>query len=524
MYGIDSGGGAAMGSDSQGNEKRFTLNNPEREVTFRDCTIRLVRVEGSTTSSSGGGSTNNRSDRRAELNVRTAMRSETQQVNIEEYMSETVDNYEIICEEIKIGGGKANGRVRIRVRYTPPEQMGLTGGNMYGGGIQGGMMPGAVMGGGMMPGAMTGQLGTGMLQGGMMQANPDSTAAREEMGLEYNQFGNLNALIVRYTDPAAFAKLNQFILELDKPTPQVSIQTKFVTVNQEKAKEFSMNWNALDHDSPNSLTPVATAAQTAAAGTAAGATANAVNAAQNITKEYMDVIKNDYTIFSGGSPHSIMGKTLDWTLRLLEVEGVVTYVNGPQVTVMDGQSADFEIRAPDIDLESNGSQQYDSNTVNQILSGNLGSSSSSTDTTSGSTTTNNSSTNLAVNWQPMVMLSVEPEITSPESILMQIDVEIRDSQLVNIGNSLWSNNAAGFYSRGSVGFSARRKMIQTYARVKDGGTTVLGGWTGELTEDLESGTPGLRDLPWVGKLFFSRSVHTKIRTNLLVFLSANLMD
>ncbi len=513
VYGIDTGGAGAMGgSDAQGNEKRFNLNNPEREVTFRDCSIRLIRVEGSTSSGSSGGTTQNRSDRRAELAVRTALRSDTQQVNIEEYMSETVDNYEIICEEIKIGGGKANGRVRIRVRYTPPEMMGLGGGGMMGGGMMGGMMPGGMMGGGMMPGGMMGQPG---MMGMTQQPDPEAEAALEEMGLEYNQFGNLNALIVRYTDPAALAKLKDFITELDKPTPQVSIQTKFVTVNQEKAKEFSMNWTATDHNSPNLLTP------------GAGVVGNVLNTAQNVTEEYVDIIKNDYTMLSGGSPNSILGKTLEWNLRLLEVEGVVTYVNGPQVTVMDGQSADFEIRAPDIDLDSNGSQQYDMQTASQLLSGSLGTSTATDDGTTTDTTNANANTgqNIGVSWQPMVLLSVEPEITSPESILMQIDVEIRDSQLASIGNSLWpTNDTRGLYSRNSVGFSARRKLIQTYARVKDGGTTVLGGWTGELTEDLESGTPGLRDLPWIGKLFFSRNVHTKIRTNLLIFLSANLIE
>jgi hypothetical protein len=124
VYGIDSGGAAAGSESAQGNERRFTLNNPEREVTFRDCSIRLIRVEGSNSNSNSGGSSSTRSDRRIELNVRTALRTDTQQVNIEEYQSETVDNYEIICEEIKIGGGKAGGRARIRVRYTPPEQMG----------------------------------------------------------------------------------------------------------------------------------------------------------------------------------------------------------------------------------------------------------------------------------------------------------------------------------------------------------------------------------------------------------------
>jgi len=554
VYGLSTGGGdnAMNGQSSQqGTEKRFTLNNPEREVTFRDCSIRLIRVEGSSSSGSSGGgsSTTNRSDRRAELAVRTALRADTQQVNVEEYMSETVDNYEIICEEIKIGGGKAGGRVRIRVRYTPPEMMGLGGGaGMYGGGLQGGMMPGmmgggVLGGGGMMPGMMGQQGATGMLQqGGARNTGGESGGTMQELGFEYNQFGNLNALIVHYTDPAALAKLKDFILKLDKPTPQVSIETKFVTVNEEKAKEVSMTWNALDSNSPANLTPTATAAAgTAAAGTAAAgkslttfvtdpvAGLSSVATAGGTRNNYMDIISNDYTIISGAKK-SFFDKYLDYNLHLLEVEGVVSYVNGPRVTVMDGQTADFEIQELGVDFNQS-NQQYDLNTLNQLQNGTT-TAATNTNATSG-TTTGSSSTNTAntgsgsVNygWQDTVMLSVEPEITSPESILLQIDVEIRDSTTAPIGSGLWNSNPmAGYNRKTTIGLPAPRKSLQTYARVKDGGTTVLGGWTGEVSEDLESGTPGLRDLPWIGKLLFSRNVHTKIHTNLLIFLSANLIE
>jgi type II secretory pathway component GspD/PulD (secretin) len=122
-----------------------------------------------------------------------------------------------------------------------------------------------------------------------------------------------------------------------------------------------------------------------------------------------------------------------------------------------------------------------------------------------------------------VLLSVEPEITSPESILMQIDVEIRDSGS-GIANDMWNQSAGFGIGTTGIGIPNARKTLQTYARVKDGGTTVLGGWTAEIAEDLESGTPGLRDIPWIGKMFFSHNVHSKVRTNLLIFLSANLVD
>jgi type II secretory pathway component GspD/PulD (secretin) len=165
------------------------------------------------------------------------------------------------------------------------------------------------MGGtGMMPGAMglnqmgvmgqPGMLGQTGLLGQTAQSDRDTEDLMQEMGFEYNQFGNLNALIVRYTDPSALAKLKQFIVELDKPTPQVSLQTKFVTVNQEKAKEFSMNWNLTDHNSPTVLSPTT------------DEDGNVVTTAAGLATDYLDIISNDYTVSPEVRP------SLSWEKRL----------------------------------------------------------------------------------------------------------------------------------------------------------------------------------------------------------------
>ena len=69
-----------------------------------------------------------------------------------------------------------------------------------------------------------------------------------------------------------------------------------------------------------------------------------------------------------------------------------------------------------------------------------------------------------------------------------------------------------------------RKLINTKARTYDGGTIVLGGWTGERTIESTSGVPVLRNMPYIGKLFFERQQRSSDRTTLLIFLSATLVD
>jgi type II secretory pathway component GspD/PulD (secretin) len=68
-----------------------------------------------------------------------------------------------------------------------------------------------------------------------------------------------------------------------------------------------------------------------------------------------------------------------------------------------------------------------------------------------------------------------------------------------------------------------RKLINTRARTSDGGTIVLGGWTGERTIESTSGVPVLRNMPYVGKLF-TRNARSSDRTTLLIFLTAHIID
>jgi len=70
----------------------------------------------------------------------------------------------------------------------------------------------------------------------------------------------------------------------------------------------------------------------------------------------------------------------------------------------------------------------------------------------------------------------------------------------------------------------KRKKILTDARISNGGTIVIGGWTGERSQELTSGVPVLRNMPYFGKLLFSRNQTTKDRTTLLIFLTCLIIE
>ena len=56
-------------------------------------------------------------------------------------------------------------------------------------------------------------------------------------------FDDLNALLIRYDDPALFAEVLDWIDQFDRPTKQVQVTTKVVEVDDVRAKQMSIEWD-----------------------------------------------------------------------------------------------------------------------------------------------------------------------------------------------------------------------------------------------------------------------------------------
>ncbi|NQU42187.1 hypothetical protein HQ520_02805 [bacterium] len=314
----------------------------------------------------------------------------------------------------------------------------------------------------------------------------------EEEDFELEAFGKQNALLVRYREPADLKRVRDLLDKLDVPERQVDIETLFVRVNEARAKEFSSQFSFLDRSDPRNygqgwlgLVDGPNGGQMPVQGPtiADGITNNAVNGDFLTDFTNIDIVLD-----------KILGNYVNMQLTLLEMEGVVSIHNGPHVVVLHGDTARFEIGYR---VENNTSTN---NTADDTNRGRI-------DNT--------------------VEMDVSPIITSPDSIILDELVVTIEEMPQN------ANGAVGFFATdadgrtklpGTVHPNRMRKFIDTRARIKNGGTIVLGGWTGEFTEDLTSGVPGLRNLPWIGKLLFSRNRHSTQKTNLLIFLSGEIVE
>jgi type II secretory pathway component GspD/PulD (secretin) len=449
---------------SSGNSVTKSLR-VEGELTFRDLRIRVTRINDNDIA--------DKNDDSVEMVIRTGTTSEDR--TIEEFRSEFIDDYELNVIEVKPSGTPGEGSAKLEVRYSPQ----TTGSPQIGPTTLG-------------PNGQPLQVD----QYGRPIQTQQQTAP--ENGMQVETIENMNALLIRYDDPGDFAEVKSYIDQLDIPVLQVSIETKLVEVNETRAKEFQPEFNVLNLgkqgiDFPNSMLDMRFA-----------------NEFDEFRSPYDPFPEgpNNASLMRGTTVLSFIapGETpIAFTLRMLEAEGVVNMVNGPMVTVENGETADFEIERRFGSLPS-------------VQVGGTG-----TQTASGS-----------IQSLQQVSMSVTPQITQ----LGEIRLEISDLELQDFGNESGFNglvtidvdqndNADPYEPRAIAASSAntfdvRRRSLQTVARVNDGGTIVLGGWTGERSYQGDSGIPMLRKIPYIGKLFFNRTADHMDKTTLLVFLTCHL--
>jgi len=420
------------------------------DFTFRDITIRLMKVNEN--------DVNNRYDQSVELKVRIP--GESRDVTLDEYDSETVGDYEVIIDDATASATPGEGSARIKVNYVSPITQ------------------------------VTAPL----------VATPAPTPQITEMGEKpVKGTSDNHGIYVEYKDPTHLAKVEEWIKVLDVRKKQVSIEAKFVEVMESRAKQFSSQLAIADLtqgiDFDNSVLNMRYA--------------NDLDELQNaILSQYEPAVESPYyqhllkgtTVFSlitgGNSP-------INWQLRLLEAEGVVNVISGPQILASEGESSSFRITRelggiPAVDASGNyvggvGIQRYDP-----------------------------------------IYIEIQDLFVSPTGyIRFRIPNSTRITDLDALTGGTIVQQAGITATAGVTGaptasnvqytLSRLTKEIETTVQVKDGDTIVIGGWTNERSGNYRSGIPIIHNIPFIGNILFGRNLRQIDKTTLLIFLTCRIV-
>lgn len=181
-------------------------------------------------------------------------------------------------------------------------------------------------------------------------------------------------------------------------------------------------------------------------------------------------------------------------IELLQTQGSVQVLSSPRISTVNNQKAVIKV----------GTDEF---FVTEI---------SNTTTTSTGTTTNNPEVELTPFFSG-IALDVTPQISESDEIILHIHPsisEVRDQvKIITLGDDLVELPLA---------LSTIRET-DSIVSAKSGQVIVLGGLMQNRSSDVNSGAPGLRNLPFLGHLF-STQKNTMVKSELVILLKPTIIN
>lgn len=263
--------------------------------------------------------------------------------------------------------------------------------------------------------------------------------------------------------PSVFPQIENLLATLDKPTPQVLIESRIVEINTSDERELGIQWG-IGYKAPNTLSQI---------GGLSGLTPGPFTGNPFVV-DFPAAVSGRGTGITFGliSPDRTLG--LDLQISALETVGKGKVISNPKILTVDNGKAKI--------------LQGKSIPVRKL-------------TTEGTISTEFKDINIELN--------VQPHITPDKSI--SLSIEIKKEELDPTVPSI----------EGVPGTD--KKEANTNVIVKNGETIVIAGMYKINTEDSKTGVPGLMRLPILGWLF--KQQKEKVTTSeLLIFITPRIVE
>ncbi len=366
----------------------------------------------------------------------------------------------------------------------------------------------------------------------------DPKTGKPKAGQIATAFEGANVVVVTASEKV-LSDCEQIIRSVDKAIPQIYIEARFIEVSNEAMHKLGMQWNQLESWGAtvknleggwsynngrvgNYGTRVASASSTASSdGTTSSSTQNQTIEAitptgvgngisgSSFNRSADDMAWRNARGFSG----QLSVEDFHLAMSAFEQMDDVKVFSNPKIIVSNGKEAqvDMTTKFPNVRVQatrntSNGSDSLDISTQLEVIPGE---------------DKLMFAKEVFFGWG--ITLSVKPRI-SPDGL---INVEI----VPTISQLDTDVTPTGFYQvRGgdSSAYSSypviQVKRLTTDFTMKDGATAVIGGLSKTTEEDVDSGIPYLRKIPWVGPKLFGWKSRGKVQKEIIVCVTLGVAD
>ena len=328
------------------------------------------------------------------------------------------------------------------------------------------------------------------------EASAIATLLEQQAGVSRVVTDSRSNVIILTGSPARMGELKALIDTLDRPTPQVMIESRFIEVAQNDVKNLGVNWASLsgyemsagpferqfikqygEDDSGQVSTSDSMTTYTSRSGSACAVTANSVESTINRLKGLVDNTvsqKTDLAIFSADA--------FGIVLSALATNTDSKIVANPTVVSLNGQEAKIQI----IDhyyLQEPGTVSNGVINQGQVVK---------------------------LDPLPGIALSVTPTISGGDFISLKVTPQINNK----VAEQLFNNTIIPV---------VRQRTAVTHVMVKDRETLAIGGLVDETTAKTTNKVPLLGSIPFVGRAFRHES-DTVQATNQIIFITASILN
>jgi len=261
----------------------------------------------------------------------------------------------------------------------------------------------------------------------------------------------------------------RMVEELDKPIPNINIAVRFIESGVDSAKGTGIDWSA--------NTPIF------------------LGGVEDTTGSLMPFKLNNMTIAT------LNPFQFGQAWKLMQARGESKILASPQLTTLDNHSAETQITTT-IYIEGSVSN----------MGRNIGSSNSS-----------RTNTNANVSGYSNISAGSVRQITEKDvGIDLQVTPRINDENRITL---LVNASVEALLSAAEVLTDKPRstkRTVRTQVTVNAGDTVIIGGLIAENAIENRKFVPVLADLPWIGKMFQSKSIDKEQR-ELLIFITPNVV-
>ena len=366
----------------------------------------------------------------------------------------------------------------------------------------------------------------------------DPKTGKPKVGQIATAFEGANVVVVTATDKI-LSDCQQIIQAVDRAIPQIYIEARFIEVSNEAMHKLGMQWNQLESwgatvqgleggfsynngRAANYGSRLASSSSTSSSdGTTASSSLNQTIEAitptgvgngisgSSFNRSAEDMSWRNARGFSG----QLSVEDFHLAMSAFEQMDDVKVFSNPKIIVSNGKEAlvDMTTKFPNVRVQatrntSNGSDSLDISTQLEAIPGE---------------DKLMFAKEVFFGWG--ITLSVKPRI-SPDGL---INVEI----VPTISQLDTDVTPSGFYQvRGgdSSAYSSypviQVKRLTTDFTMKDGATAVIGGLSKTTEEDIDSGIPYLRKIPWVGPKLFGWKSRGKVQKEIIVCVTLGMAD